>query len=61
MSAPGECNHLIREAYDKGYRAGYKQGHKEGYQMGELERSALAIANSDLRSELLAHEREPWN
>lgn len=32
----------------------YQQGLRQGYRAGELERIALATANSDLRSELLA-------
>lgn len=31
---------------------GYNLGHRDGYRKGEMERVALATANSELRSEL---------
>lgn len=43
-------NDDIQEAYVKGFR--------EGYRKGDLERNALAIANSDLRSEVLALKQQ---
>jgi len=34
-------------------RHDYEAGHHDGYRRGDLERQALAIANSNLRSDLL--------
>ena len=34
------------------YRKGYNHGWQIGYRMGDIERQALAQANSDLRSEV---------
>ena len=39
------------------FSAGYDAGHADGYRMGEHERIALAVANSDLRSELRELQR----
>lgn len=36
------------------YTDGYNDGLREGYKAGEMERIALATANSELRSDLLA-------
>jgi len=36
----------------------YEQGFREGYRRGEMERIALATANSELRSELLLLQQQ---
>jgi len=38
--------------------AEYDEGLRDGYRRGEMERIALATANSELRSELLAVRQE---
>jgi len=43
----------MTDAYDDPNRIHYILGQQDGYRVGEMERIALATANSDLRSEVL--------